>query len=136
MHVTTDTGMPGTERRVVVLTCNWNAHESLTEAGQQRLRLPAGVRIMKVDCLGQVGSSLVLKALEKGANGVILVGCPPEECHYEFGSRHAAELFEEVREIAALLGFREEQLHFHQVRAGEASILVDLVRQFVDRLSS
>jgi heterodisulfide reductase subunit A/F420-non-reducing hydrogenase iron-sulfur subunit len=78
---------------------------------------------------------MVLKAFEKGADGVMLVGCPAEECHYEFGSRRAAELFVEVRRLAKLLGFREEQLEFHEVRTGEEQTLAPMVKAFVDRLA-
>lgn len=128
--------MEESEPRVIIFTCNWNAHESLQEAGRQHLSFPAGARTLKVDCLGQVGSSVILKAFEKGADGVMLVGCSPEECHYEFGSRRAAESFEQVRKLAKLLGFRDEQLDFHQVYAGEGTRLTETVRAFVDRLSA
>ncbi len=123
--------MAESEPRVVIFTCNWNAHQSLQEAGKQHLSYPAGVRPLKVDCLGQVGTSTILQAFQKGADGVMLVGCPPEECHYEFGSRRAMELFEEVRRLARLLGFREEQLAFYQVHAGEGPALIEAVRAFV-----
>ncbi len=123
--------MAESEPRVVIFTCNWNAHQSLQEAGKQHLSYPAGVRPLKVDCLGQVGTSTILQAFQKGADGVMLVGCPPEECHYEFGSRRAMELFEEVRRLAGLLGFREEQLAFYQVHAGEGPALIEAVRAFV-----
>jgi coenzyme F420-reducing hydrogenase delta subunit len=86
--------------------------------------------------MGQIGSSVVLKAFEKGADGVMLVGCSPEECHYEFGSRRAAELFEEVRKLFRLLGFDENRLQFHQVRTGESAALIGEVRAFVDRLAA
>jgi len=122
--------------RVIILTCNWNAHQCLQEAGKQRLNLPPGVRHLKVDCLGQIGSSVILKAFEKGADGVMLVGCSPEECHYEFGGRRAAELFEEVRALAGLLGFSENRLTFHQVRTGEGEALIETVRSFVARLAN
>jgi F420-non-reducing hydrogenase iron-sulfur subunit len=128
--------MVESEPRVVIFICNWNAHESLQAAGKQRLHYPAGARPLKVDCLGQVSSSAILKAFEKGADGVMLVGCSPDECHYEFGSRRAAELFEEVRKLARLLGFQPEQLGFHQVRTGEGSALVEKVRAFVSRLAA
>lgn len=120
--------------RVVIITCNWNAYESLDAAGKQHLAFPTGARPLKVDCLGQVGSSLILKAFEKGADGVMLLGCAEKQCHYEFGSRRAAELFEEVRKLVGLLGFREEQLDFYQVRAGESAAVIERVRTFVDRL--
>jgi coenzyme F420-reducing hydrogenase delta subunit len=64
----------------------------------------------------------------------MLVGCSPEECHYEFGSRRAADLFEDVRKLARLLGFRDEQLAFHQVHTGEGAALVAKVRDFVAQL--
>ena len=123
------------EPRVVVFACNWNAHESLQEAAKQHLTLPAGVRHLKVECLGQVGSAVILQAFEKGADGVMLIGCSPEECHYEFGSRRAEELFQEVRKLAGLLGFREEQLDFCQLHTGEGAALVDRIRAFVDGLA-
>lgn len=124
------------EPRVVIFTCNWNAHQSLQEAGKRHLHYPAGARPLKVDCLGQIGASVVLKAFEKGADGVMLVGCSPEECHYEFGSRRAAELFEEVRTLAGMLGFRREQLEFHQVHPDEGAALVERVQAFVSQLSA
>ena len=120
--------------RVVIFTCNWNAHKSLQEAGKRHLNYPSAARPLMVDCLGQISSSMIFKAFEKGADGVMLVGCTPEECHYEFGSRRAAELFEEVRELARLLGFHEDQLGFYQVHAGEGAALVQQVRDFVDQL--
>jgi coenzyme F420-reducing hydrogenase delta subunit len=126
--------MSETETRVIIFTCNWNAHESLQEAGKRHLHLPSGVRPLKVDCLGQVGASTVLKAFEKGADGVMLIGCSQDECHYEFGSRRALELFEEVRKLATLLGFTENQLAFHQVGAGEGEALIEKVHGFVEHL--
>ena len=79
---------------------------------------------------------MILKAFEKGADGVMLVGCSPEECHYEFGSRLAAELYEEVQQLIRLLGFREEQLAFHQVHVDEAESLVETVKAFARRLAT
>jgi len=128
--------MGRTEPRVVIFTCNWNALQSLEEAGKQHLNLPPGVRSLKVDCMGQIGSSVILKAFEKGADGVMLVGCTAEECRYEFGSRRAAELIEEVRKLTALLGLREDRLQFHQVRAGESADLIGEVQKFVGRLAA
>jgi coenzyme F420-reducing hydrogenase delta subunit len=128
--------MVDTEPRVVIFTCNWNAHQSLQAAGKQHLGYPASVRPLNVDCLGQISSSIILKAFEKGADGVMLVGCLPDECHYEFGSRRAAELFEETRKLARMLGFADEQLEFYQLGADEAEALIQRVHDFVDRLTA
>jgi heterodisulfide reductase subunit A/F420-non-reducing hydrogenase iron-sulfur subunit len=128
--------MQESEVRVVVFICNWNAHESLESAGKQHLHYPSGARPLKVDCLGQVSPGVILRAFEKGANGVMLVGCTPEECHYEFGSRRAAELYDEVLKLAGLLGLGEERLLFHQVHTGEGTELIETVRAFVERLAA
>jgi coenzyme F420-reducing hydrogenase delta subunit len=128
--------MQESELRVVIFTCNWNAHESLQSAGKQHLNYPSGARPLKVDCLGQVSPSVILRAFEKGADGVMLVGCTPEECHYEFGSRRAAELYDEVRKLVGILGIGEERLLFHQVHTGQGTELVEVVRAFVRRLAA
>ena len=122
--------------RVIIFTCNWNAHQSLQAAGKEHLHYPPGARPLMVDCLGQVSPSLVFKAFEKGADGVMLVGCSPDECHYEFGSRRAAELYEEIRALADILGFGPERLEFHQIHTGEGRELVAKVRAFVGRLGT
>ena len=127
--------MARTEPRVLIFACNWNAYEGLDQAGRQHLNLPPEVRALKVECMGQVGSSMIFKAFEKGADGVMLVGCTSEECHYEFGSRRAGELFEETRKLAGLLGIDQDRLQFLQIRAGESAELVARVRSFVDRLA-
>lgn len=128
--------MQESEPRVVIFTCNWNAHESLQSAGRQHLHYPSGARPLKVDCLGQVSTSVILRAFEKGADGVMLVGCAPEECHYEFGSRRASELYDEVRRLVDLLGLGEERLLFHQVHTGEGTELVETLRAFVRQLAA
>ena len=127
--------MARTEPRVVIFTCNWNGQQSLEEAGKQHLALPSGVRPLRVDCIGQVGTGVILKAFQKGADGVMLVGCAAEECRYEFGSSRAAELFEQIRELARMLGIHEDRLQLCQVRAEEGADLIRRVREFVDRLA-
>ena len=121
--------------RIVVFTCNWNAYSGLETAGFERRSYPATVLPLKVQCLGRLSPAIILKAFEKGADGVMLIGCIPEECHYEFGSRHAAELFEEVREVANLLGF-EGRLKFLEVPAGAGDRVTREVQVFVSQIAA
>ena len=119
-------------RRVIVFTCNWNAYSGLETAGYERLSLPAGVRPVKVMCLGRLHPGLVLKAFELGADGVLMLGCPPGECHYEFGNSRAEELFEETRALARLLGIGGKQLQLDWVAAGDGKAFTEKVRCFVE----
>ncbi|HID63552.1 MAG TPA: hydrogenase iron-sulfur subunit [Anaerolineae bacterium] len=117
--------------KVVVFTCNWNAYSGLEMAGSERLSLPAGVRPVKVMCLGRLHPGLVLRAFELGADGVLMLGCPPDECRYEFGNSRAEELFEETRALARLLGIGEEQLRLDWVAAGDGEGFAKKVQEFV-----
>jgi len=98
------------EPRIIVFTCNWNAYSALETAGSQRLSYPSSVRPIRVMCLGRLHPGLVLKAFELGADGVLLLGCPPGECHYQFGNQRAEEFFQETQAIAHLLGIEDERL--------------------------
>jgi F420-non-reducing hydrogenase iron-sulfur subunit len=116
--------------KVIVFTCNWSSYSSLEAAGLQRLEYCSGTRPLKVMCLGQISPGLVLKAFEKGADGVLLLGCPPDECHYEFGSRHAEEVFSQAKELAKLMGIGDEQLRLDWVRAGQGETFAEKVQAF------
>jgi F420-non-reducing hydrogenase iron-sulfur subunit len=118
--------------KVIVFTCNWNAHSGLEAAGYGRLSVPAGVRPVKVMCLGRLHPGLVLKAFELGADGVLMLGCPPGECHYEFGNSRAEELFEKTKALARLLGIGAERLQWGWVAAGDGEVFVEKVREFVE----
>jgi coenzyme F420-reducing hydrogenase delta subunit len=122
--------------KVVVLTCNWNPYSALETAGAERREISPVVHSLKVMCLGQISPGIVLKAFEKGADGVLLLGCPPGECHFEFGNRRAEELFAEARRLAGLLGYGEHQLKLDWVGAGQGEAFQDKVQAFVMGLSS
>ena len=125
-------GFDNWDLKVIVFTCNWNAYSGLEMAGYERLSLPAGVRPVKVMCLGRLHPGLVLKAFELGADGVLMLGCPPGECHYEFGNSRAEELFEETRALARLLGIGEERLQLDWAVAGDGKAFTEKVRRFVE----
>jgi coenzyme F420-reducing hydrogenase delta subunit len=85
-------------------------------------------------CLGRLHSGLILKAFELGADGVLLLGCPPGECHYQFGNQRAEELFQETRAIAHLLGIEDERLVLDWVGAGDGEAFVQKVTEFREGL--
>jgi coenzyme F420-reducing hydrogenase delta subunit len=119
------------EPRVIVFTCNWNAYTSLEAAGNGHLAYPATVRPIMIPCLGRIDPGLILKAFEKGATGVLLLGCTPGECYYQSGDKVALEVFKEVRAMVHLLGYRETQLRMEWVAAGDGEAFVAIVRDFI-----
>lgn len=121
--------------KVIVFTCNWNAYCGLETAGVEHLSYSPAVHPLKVMCLGQISPGIILKAFEKGADGVLLLGCPAGECHFEFGNRRAEEIFQEAKGLVELLGYREEQLKLDWVMAGDGHTFVDIVQNFVTGLN-
>ncbi len=124
-----------TPRKVILFTCNWNAYSGLETAGAERLAYPAGVYPLKVACLGQIDPGIILKAFENGAEGVLMLGCPPDQCHYEFGNRRAEEVYAQAKELVKVLGCNDSQLQLDWVAAGEGQDLVNKVRDFVAGLN-
>ena len=122
-------------RKVLLFTCNWNAYNGLEAAGAERLSYPPGVHPLKVACLGQVDPGVILKAFEAGADGVLMLGCPPGECHYEFGNRQAEAVYAQAQELVRLIGCRESQLQLDWIAAGESQALVDRLQQFLAGLN-
>jgi F420-non-reducing hydrogenase iron-sulfur subunit len=121
--------------KVVVFTCNWNAYSGLETAGGQRLTYSPAIYPLRVNCLGQLSSGIILKSFEMGADGVLLLGCPPGECHFEFGNKRAEEVFAETKQLIDLLGYRDEQFKLDWVVVGEAEAFVDKVQRFIAGLS-
>jgi len=121
--------------KVIVFTCNWNAYSGLETAGVKRLSYSPSVYPLKVMCLGQISPGIILKAFEKGADGVLILGCPSGHCHFEFGNRKVEDVFTAAKGLAAVLGYRDEQLKLDWVAAGEGEIFVEKVEHFVAGLS-
>jgi len=85
-------------------------------------------------CLGRLHPGLILKAFELGADGVLLLGCPPGECHYDFGNQRAEELFQETKSLAHLLGIEDERLKLDWVGTGEGEAFVQKVTEFYEQV--
>jgi F420-non-reducing hydrogenase iron-sulfur subunit len=121
---------------VIMFVCNWNAYSALESAGRARLAYPACVFPVRVPCIGRLHPGIILKTFERGAAGVILVGCGADECHYGFGYRNAENSFLRSRALMKLLGLAENRLHLEYLGAGDGAAFVDKIRRFVDRLGS
>jgi len=119
------------EQKVVVFTCNWLAFSGLDGAGKDRHPYSPLVYPIKVMCLGQISPGIILKALEKGADGVLLLGCPPGECHYEFGNKRAEKVFAEAKELMLLLGYKDEQCKLDWIPEGDGKVFVNKVENFI-----
>jgi len=98
------------------------------------MEYPTNIRIVRVMCSGRVDPAIVLEVLENGADGVLIAGCHPGDCHYVEGNYYAELRFKMVRKLLALAGLEPERLRLEWVSASEARKWADIVRDFVEKL--
>jgi coenzyme F420-reducing hydrogenase delta subunit/ferredoxin len=103
----------------VALICNWCTYAGADMAGTTRRAYPATVRAVRVPCTGRIDPLLILKAFEQGADGVVVSGCHPGDCHYVQGNYFARRRFTAFRALVEFLGLDPRRLHFAWVSASE-----------------
>ena len=120
--------------QVVAFCCNWSAYSAIETAGLDHEPYPASLKLVRLPCLGRVNTGMVLRALEMGAAGVLLLGCPAESCRYRTGERQAGSVLSEARQVLALLGLRPDRVGYIQLPAGGGAVFVSTVNDFVGGL--
>ena len=122
------------EPRIVGFVCNWGAYSGVEMAGVNRKEYSTSVRLVKVMCLGRLHLGLILKAFELGADGVMLLGCQSDDCHYESGIAMAKELFTQAGKVLNLLGIDQKRLDLVEVPLGRGDLLAKQVSTFARRV--
>jgi len=116
---------------VVIFTCNWDGLSCVEAAAQAGLCYPASARVVRVSCLSRINQGLILKAFELGADGVMLLGCEPGNCHFDIDAGLVAQEYEKARRVLRLLGMREERLVLYHTSRGDGSGFVRQVKSFI-----
>jgi F420-non-reducing hydrogenase iron-sulfur subunit len=124
------------EPTIVALLCNWCAYDGADAAGRSRLDVPPQVREVRVMCSGQVDPAMVLKAFAAGADGVMVLGCKPGDCHYKAGNRQASKRMLLLRSVMAQTPVHPKRLRLDGVSAGEGDRYARLARDMVARIKA
>ncbi len=120
--------------RMVGFLCNWCSYAGADMAGTSRMTYPPNIRIIRVPCSGRVDPLLVMKSFEQGADGVLVSGCHPGDCHYTEGNYHARRRFALLRSLLDFLGIEKERLRVEWVSASEGGRFKELVSSFTEEL--
>ncbi len=119
---------------ILVFACNWCSYAGADTAGVSRIQHQPHFRMIRVMCSGRIEPGFVLRAFEKGADGVMVSGCHFGDCHYEFGNHRAEELFDKTRNIANLLGIENERLRLEWISAAEGARFAEVINEFIDQV--
>ena len=122
------------EPRIVGFLCNWCSYAGADLAGTSRLKVPANLRVVRVPCSGRINPLFIFKALEEGADGVMVSGCHPGDCHYISGNRYAKRKLAVLRRLLDWVGIEPERIHFTWLSASEGARYAVEVTEFVDKV--
>ncbi|MBN2024676.1 MAG: hydrogenase iron-sulfur subunit [Pirellulales bacterium] len=119
------------EPKIVGFMCNWCSYRAADLAGSARIKYPPNVRIIRVMCSGRIDPTFVLKALSLGADGVMVAGCHPGECHYIDQNYKAMRRFGMLKHMLAAMGVEAERVQLVWASAAEGQQLADAVEKLV-----
>ena len=121
----------GFEPRIIAFLCNWCTYTGADLAGTSRLQYPPNIRVIRTMCSGAVDPVYVLKPLLDGADGILIGGCHPGDCHYQTGNYKTRRRYVALREILKTAGFDDQRVWLHWISASEgqkfAEIVIDMV---------
>jgi F420-non-reducing hydrogenase iron-sulfur subunit len=122
------------EPTIVGFCCNWCSYAGADLAGVSRFQYPPNIRIIRVMCSGRVDPTFILKALQVGADGVLVAGCHPGDCHYISGNYKARRRMPLLKKVLAQLGIEGERVRLEWVSASEGARFAELVSDFTQTI--
>ena len=122
------------EPRITAFVCNWCTYTGADLAGTSRLHMASNVRIIRLPCTGRIDPLFVIKAFERGADGVIVSGCHPADCHYTAGNYHARRRFAVFHDLMGFVGVDPARITFSWVSASEGAKWRDVVNDAVSKV--
>ncbi|MBS3885570.1 MAG: hydrogenase iron-sulfur subunit [Dethiobacter sp.] len=122
------------EPNVVAFLCNWCSYAGADLAGTSRIEYPSNLNVIRVMCSGRVNPMFVVNALQQGADGVLVSGCHPGDCHYMEGNFLARRRVALMRELLNFVGVDERRFNMSWVSASEGAKWRDVVKGVVDNL--
>jgi len=122
------------EPLVLTFCCNWCSYAGADLAGVSRLQYPPNVRIIRVMCTGMVHPNVVINALTKGADAVVLCGCHPGDCHYQEGNLKAEKRAEGIALMLEDFGIEPERFRLEWVSASEGIRFAELMNRVTEEI--
>ena len=119
---------------IIGFTCNWCSYRAADLAGTARLKYPPNIRLIRLMCSGRLDPTFILKALSGGADGVMITGCHPGECHYLEQNYKALRRYLLLRRILVQFGIEAERVKLVWASAAEGVRLASEIKKFVEEI--
>ncbi len=126
--------LKGKELRIIGFLCNWCSYGGADTAGVGRFTQATDLRIIRVPCSGRINPLFIMKALVSGADGVLVSGCHPRDCHYAEGNFFARRRFEVIKSLLPTLGIDPRRFEYTWVSASEGQRWQHVVDTFTKQI--
>jgi F420-non-reducing hydrogenase iron-sulfur subunit len=117
---------------IIAFLCNWCSYAGADLAGISRIQYPPNVRVVRVPCSGRVNPLYIIKSLQHGADGVLVSGCHPGDCHYISGNYYARRRFTLLKDLLEAVGIEPGRVNFSWVSAAEGEKFSQVVTGVVE----
>lgn len=124
----------GFEPRIVAFFCNWCTYLAADLAGTSRMKYSPNARVIRVMCSGRVDPQFVMEAFANGADGVLIGGCHPGDCHYQEGNYKALRRYRLLKRMLTDMGIEPERFRLEWISASEADRLRDVMNEMTEQL--
>lgn len=121
--------------RILGFLCNWCSYAAADLAGVSRIQYPPNIRILRVMCSGRVDPVFIFEGLEKGIDGIIIMGCHPGDCHYLSGNYEAEVKYKFLKKLLNIINF-SDRLNLEWVSASEGTRFADVVINFTEHIKA
>lgn len=126
--------MPEFEPKIVAFVCNWCTYAGADLTGTSRIKYATNVKIIRLPCSGRIDFMLLLKSFSNGADGIIVSGCHPNDCHYTSGNFHARRRWTVFRGLLDFVGIDVNRINFTWVSAAEGAKWATVVNSTVEKI--
>ncbi|MFN2156188.1 MAG: hydrogenase iron-sulfur subunit [Anaerolineae bacterium] len=124
------------EPTIIAFLCNWCSYAGADLAGISRIQYPPNVRVVRVPCSGRVNPLYIIKSLQHGADGVLVSGCHPGDCHYISGNYYARRRFTLLKDLLEAVGIEPGRVNFSWVSAAEGEKFSQVVTGVVNTVKA
>lgn len=122
------------EPTIVAFLCNWCSYTGADLAGTSRMKYASNIRIIRVMCSGRIEPTFVLSAFQEGADGVLICGCHPGDCHYHEGNYKCLRRYHLLEKYIQQLGVKKDRIHLEWISASEGKQFAALADSFTARI--
>jgi F420-non-reducing hydrogenase iron-sulfur subunit len=122
------------EPKILGIACNWCTYTGADLAGTTRVQYPHNIRVARVMCSSRINPSFIFRAFELGADGVLVGGCHPGDCHYSTGNYYARRKLAVTKKILEFAGLEPERFRVEWISASEGIRYADIVKEFTEQI--